>query len=108
MGELELQRRPALQQEVGDAASPTSTGVLNSADTARSRVQRTAGASSTAHPPVKVKPAGRCDKSAFWQKTQRRLHMLKNTVPLPDQPWWGAEQSGDDGDGAGAARGGEN
>jgi hypothetical protein len=24
--------------------------------------------------------------SQFWQNTQRRLHMEKNTVPLPFQP----------------------
>lgn len=35
---------------------------------------------------LRSKPARRWLMSQFWQKTQRRLHMEKKTVPLPAQP----------------------
>jgi hypothetical protein len=38
-------------------------------------------------------PALCWEMSQFWQKTQRRLHMLKKTVPLPRQPFRGASSA---------------
>lgn len=51
------------------------------------------GASPAQPQPKAASPALCWEMSQFWQKTHLRLHILKNTVPLPLQPCRGASSA---------------
>lgn len=55
--------------------------------------QPTQGVEPQSEPQLTFPPARCCEMSQFWQKTQRRLHMLKNTVPLPCRPCSGCSSA---------------